>query len=249
MALGVSGAGALNPQPSDTVRTAPLYDASHPIRIVRFTPVLSAGYSSSVNNYKSVIPGLTDMQTAPGILMRAGLHVDFFIHRSLSLSTGLEGSINNSRVAIGIIESTANTIGSAYISHHYYEAIVPVSVNFRLYLGWRIKGLLGIGAYLAKGVGGTTKVSGYTSGINSIGQPVIDHLYYSKDYFSEDMSVINSVKDFDFGPRISAGFLFRNCISWNFVFQTSARNLAVNHNVLDIKYRHINFAFELGYCF
>lgn len=249
--LGILCTAAHNSPSSDTVRIEqpPLYDASHPARIVRFTPVVSLGNTSSINNYKSVLPGLTDMQTAPGILLRAGVHVDFFIHRSLSLSTGLEGSVNNSRVAVGIIEESTNTIASAYISNHYYEAIVPVSVNFRLNLGWRIKGMVGIGGYMAKGIGGTTKASGYTSGSNSLGQTIVDHLYYKKDYYSESMSVINSVRDFDFGPRISAGLLLRNRISWNLVFQTSARNLAVNHNVLDIRYRHISFAFELGYSF
>lgn len=236
---------------NDTIMMQPLpvYDASHPQKIVRFTPVVSVGSSSALNNYRTVVPGLTDMQTSPGFMLHAGLHVNFFIHRSLALTTGLEGSINNSRIALGIIDGSSNSIGSAYISHHYYEAVVPVYVSFRLNLGWRIKGMFGVGAYLAKGIDGTTKTSGYTSGINSLGQPVIDHLYYKRDYYSENMSVVNSVKDFDFGPRISAGFIFRHRITWNLVFQTSARNLAINHNVLDINYRHISYALEVGYTF
>lgn len=236
---------------TDSIRMEPLpvYDASHPARIIRFTPVVSVGGMSTLNNYKSAIPGLTDIQTAPGLMMRAGLHVDFFIHRSLALTTGLEGSVNNSRVAIGIINSTSSTVSSIYLNKRFFEAIVPVMVSLRFNMGWRLKSTFGIGAYLAKGIGGTVKASGYTSGINAIGQPVVDHLYYSKDYYSESMPVINGVKDLDFGPRITAGFLYRNRISINLVFQTSARNLAVNHNVLDINYRHINLAWEVGYCF
>lgn len=236
---------------TDSIRMEPLpvYDSSHPSRIIRFTPVVSVGGMSTINNYKTVIPGLTDIQTAPGTLMRAGMHVDFFIHRSLSISTGLEGSVNNSRVSIGIINSASGTASALYLNKHFYEAIVPVSVSFRLNMGWRLKSTFGIGAYMAKGIGGTVKASGYTSGINSIGQPVVDHLYYTKDYYSESMPVINSVRDFDFGPRISAGFLYRNRFSINLVFQTSVRNLSENHNVLDIRYRHINLAWEVGYSF
>lgn len=236
---------------TDSIRMEPLpvYDSSHPARIIRFTPVVSVGGMSTLNNYKSVIPGLTDIQTAPGVLMRAGVHVDFFIHRSLVITTGLEGAVNNSRVSIGIINSSSSTVSSLYLNKHFYEVIVPVTVNARFNMGWRLKSTFGIGAYMAKGVGGTLKASGYTSGINSLGQPVVDHLYYTKDYYSETMPVINSVKDFDFGPRISAGFLYRNRYSINIVFQTSARNLALNHNVLDINFRHINLAWEVGYCF
>ncbi len=249
--IGILSASARTSLLSDTIRMAPLpvYDASHPARIVRFTPVIAVGNSSSINNYRKSIPGLTDIQTAPGLMMRAGLHVDFFIHRSLVLSTGLEGAINNSYVAMGIIDQSTNTIGSAYINHHFYDATVPVLVNFRLNLGWRIKGTFGIGGYISQGLGGTTKASGYTSGINSIGQPVIDHLYYKKDYYSEDMSVVNNVKKFDYGPRISAGIMLRNHFISNIVFQTSAHNLATNHNVLGIKYRHYSLALEFGYSF
>lgn len=244
-------AGAHTSWLPDTTATQlpPIYDTSRPLKVVRFTPVVSVGGASSINNYQSVIPGLTDMQTAPGLVLRAGVHVNFFIHRSLALVTGLEGSVNNSRVALGIINESSNTIGSIYITHNYWEATVPVYVNIYHNLGWRIKGTVGIGAYLAQGLGGTTKASGYTSGMNSLGQSVIDHLYYSKDYYSEEMSVVNSVKRFDFGPRISAGLLLRNRVSMNMVFQISAQNLAVNHNVLDIKYRHVSLAMEIGYYF
>ncbi len=251
LTLGVFASHARTCLLTDSMRMTPLpvYDASHPGRIMRFSPVVAVGNASSINNYRSAIPGLTDIQTAPDLMLRAGLHVDFFIHRSLVLTTGLEGSVSNSHVALGIINEPTNTIASAYITHHYYEAIVPVLVNFRLNLGWRIKGSFSIGAYLAEGLGGNTKASGYSSGINSLGQPVIDHLYYKKDYYSEDMSVVNNVKKFDYGPRICAGLILRNRFTSNLVFQTSARNLATNHNVLGIKYRHISFAIEFGYSF
>ncbi len=251
MVLTIFCAAARSSLRTDSIRMEPLpvYDSSHPARIVRFTPVISLGSNSSINNYKSVIPGLTDIQTAPGFMMRAGVHVDFFIHRSLALTTGLEGSINNTRVAVGIVNSSSS-VSSIYLNEHYYEAIVPVMVSFRLNMGWKLKSMFGIGAYMAQGIDGTSKASGYTSGINALGQPVVEHLYYEKDYYTDDMPVISSVKSFDFGPRISAGFIYRNRMSLNLVFQTSIPNLvAVNHNVLDIHYRHINAALEFGYSF
>lgn len=249
--LSVISAGAANHAATDSLmpRDIPVYDSSHPARIVRFTPVFAVGGSSSVNNYKKVIPGLTDMQTAPGIMFRAGIHVNFFIHRSLAITTGLEGSVSNSRVAIGMVDNSTNSISSIFHTNHYYEAIVPVGVSFRLNMGWRIKSIIGVGAYLAQGLGGHSSTSGYTSGINSIGQTVINHLYYKRDYFSDSMPLINSVKDFDFGPRLSAGFLYRNRISMKYVFQISTRNLSNHNSVLDIKYRHISSALEIGYTF
>lgn len=250
--LSVMYAGAANHAATDSLMPPddlPVYDSAHPARIVRFTPVFAVGGSSSVNNYKHVIPGLTDMQTAPGIMFRAGIHVNFFIHRSLAITTGLEGSVSNSRVAIGMIDNTTHSISSIFHSNHYYEAIVPVGVSFRLNMGWRIKSIIGVGAYLSKGLGGYSRTSGYTSGTNSLGQSVINHLYYKKDYYSDSMPLINSVKNFDFGPRLSAGFLYRDRISMKYVFQISTRNLSFHNTVLDIRYRHISSALEIGYIF
>lgn len=251
MAVAVLAAGARTSLHNDSIRMEPMpvYDSSHPSRLVRFTPVVAIGGASTINNYRSVIPGLTDMQTSPGPVLRAGLHVDFMIHRSLAITTGLEASVNNADVAIGMVNDELNSVSSVYLNHRYFEAIVPIMVSVRFNMGWRLKSVFGAGIYLAQGIGGTTKASGYTSGINSIGQAVVDHLYYSKDYYSDSMPVINSVKDFDFGPRLSAGFLYRNRWSWNFVFQTGIPNLAHHNNALDIHYRHINLAMELGYTF
>lgn len=249
--LSVIHAAAANNAASDSLmpRDLPIYDSAHPSRIVRFTPVFAVGGASSVNNYKHVIPGLTDMQTAPGILLRAGIHVNFFIHRSLAITTGMEGSVSNARVAIGMVDNTTNSISSIFHTNHFYEAIIPVGVSFRLNMGWRIKSIIGVGAYISKGLGGYSRTSGYTSGTNSLGQTVINHLYYKKDYYGDSMPLINSVKDFDFGPRLSAGFLYRDRISMKYVFQISTKNLSYHNTVLDIKYRHINSALEIGYIF
>lgn len=244
-------AGARTSLRCDSLRMDPIpvYDASHPSRFVRFSPVIAVGGASALNNYRSAIPGLTDMQTAPGLMLRAGLHVDFMIHRSLAITTGLEGSVNNANMAIGILDNSSNTISSLFLDNRYFEVTVPVMVSVRFNMGWRLKSVFGAGIFLSQGVSGTTKASGYTSGINSIGQPMVDHLYYSKDYYDDHMPVINSVKDFDFGPRIITGVLYRDRWSYNIVFQTGVPNLARYHNVLDIRYRHISLAMELGYTF
>lgn len=106
-----------------------------------------------------------------------------------------------------------------------------------------------IGGYMAYGLAGKARTSGYASGQNSLGQSVIYHLFYKRAYYDESNSVINSVKRQDFGPRLSAGVLYRGHYSFTWVFQMSARNLAVNHNVLDVKYRHLSLGFEVGYIF
>lgn len=235
--------------PDNKYPDVPLYDSSPAKKFMDIKLQFTVGGSSTVNNYKSVIPGLSDMQFSPAAMFRTGIDVAFNIKKSLAIGTGLEFGIHNSRFALSLVDANTSSINSVYSKNHYYDLNVPVYVSFRLNLGRRIQGLIDVGGYFAYGLGGKVKSSGYTSGQNSLGQPVINHLYYKKDYFDDNISVINSVKRFDYGPRLSAGILIRQHYSFNWVFQMSTPNLAINHNVLDVKYRHLTLGFEVGYVF
>lgn len=228
---------------------APLYDSSRPDKFLDVKLHFVVGGSSSVNNYKSAIPGLMDMQFSPGALFRPGVEVDFKIRNSLAISTGIEMGIHNTRCAFSLVDANTSSINSVYIKNHFYNINIPIFMSFRLNMGRRVQCVIDFGGYMAYGLTGKLRASGYASGQNSLGQPVIYHLFYKRDYYDEANSVINSVKRMDYGPRLSAGVLYKNHYSFNWVFQMSARNLAVNHNVLDVNYRHLSLGFEVGYIF
>lgn len=228
---------------------APLYDSSRPEKFLDLKAHFLVGGSSAVNNYKSAIPGLMDMQFSPGALFRPGFEVDFKIRNSLAIGTGFEFGIHNTRCALSVVDANTSSINSIYIKNHFYNINIPVFLSFRLNMGRRIKCVIDIGGYMAYGLTGKARTSGYASGQNSLGQQVIYHLFYKRDYYDEKNSVVNSVRRSDYGPRLSAGVLYRGHYSFNWVFQMSARNLAVNHNVLDVKYRHLSLGFEVGYIF
>lgn len=228
----------------DSVRSS-----SHAKKFVDVKLQLTVGGSSSINNYAEAIPGLSDMQFSPGALFRTGIDVAFNIRNYLALGTGMEFGINNTRCALNLIDANTSSINSAYFKNHFYELCVPVFLELRINLGRRIQCVVDLGTYVSYGLGGKVRASGYTSGQNSLGQPVINHLFYKKDYYDGDISIINSVKRFDWGPRVSAGVLYKGHYSLNWVFQMSAPNIAINYNVMDVKYRHLSLGFEVGYVF
>lgn len=242
--LACASAHAQTPAPE-----RPVYDTSAPSKFVEIKPHLAVGMSTAADNYSDVIPGLTDLQMSPGVLIRPGIDVMFSISNSVAVATGLNFGINNSRSSLSIINESASNISTAYIKNHFYEISAPVYVSLRFNLGRRIRFNFDIGAYITQGLGGKVHTSGYTFGENSLGQPTISHLFYKKDYYDDDMSVINSVKKFDYGPHVAAGVIYRRHYAFNWVFEVSAGNLAINHNVLDVKYRHVRLAFEMGYIF
>ncbi len=226
-----------------------VFDSSSPDRLVELNIHAAVGMSSAINNYKSVVPSLTDLQFSPGVMLRGGLTVDFSLRNSLAIGTGIEVDINNSRCALSLIDSNTSSINSIYLSNHYYDLNIPVYMSLRFNVGRRVKNVVSPGWYFSYGLGGHMKASGYTSGQNSLGQAVVDHVYYKNDYFDAPSTVMHSIKSLDYGPRLAVGVEYCRHYTFNWVFQMSARNLAKNNELLNVRYRHITLGFEIGYKF
>lgn len=232
---------------SATAKDQPFYDAHHAQDLVEGNFHVGCGLSSIVNNYATVIDGITDFLQSPGCAMRAGLDVRFNIRNSFGIGTGLEGGINNSRFAMSIVNGNTGTISSAYISHHFYDINVPLYLSWRFNIGSRMQWNLDVGTYFSYGLGGTMKARGYNTGHNSIGQPVVNHVSYSNGYFDADRPYINGVKREDYGPRIATGLVYKNRFSFNVVYQVGLRNLSINPGAIDVKYRNMSLIFQIGY--
>lgn len=93
------------------------------------------------------------------------------------------------------------------------------------------------------------KANGYTSGENSLGQQIVTHAHHEIGYFDTDRPLFNGVERTDFGPRVGTGLVYKRQWTFHAILQISARNLAVNHGVLDLHYRNLTLAFQFGYIF
>ncbi|MDE7375915.1 MAG: hypothetical protein K2N16_03600, partial [Muribaculaceae bacterium] len=148
---------------------------------------------------------------------------------------------------MGLIDNSSGSVTSIFMNKHFYDMQVPVFVSLRFSIDRRILWDISAGAYVSYGVGGTMKATGYTSGENSIGQPIVTYAEHEVDYFDSDRPLFCGVKRTDFGPRISTGLVYKRKWTFHAILQLSAANLAVNHGVLDLKYRNFSLAFQLGY--
>lgn len=225
------------------------YDPSPESRLVEVNPNMAVGISSLMLNFQSAVPGVSNFMLSPGVLMRAGIDVRFNLNRSLGLGTGLELGINNVDYSMGLIDNSTGSVTSIFMNKHFYDAQVPVFVSMRFSIDRRILWDISAGAYVSYGLGGKMKASGYTSGENAIGQPVVSHAVHEIDYFDSDRPLFCGVKRVDWGPRIGTGLVYKRQWTIHAILQLSASNLAVNHGVLDLKYRNFSLAFQLGYIF
>lgn len=231
----------------DSART--FYDSSPADRLVEINPNISVGINSLMLNLPSAVPGVSNFMLSPGTLMRAGVNVRFNLNSSLGLGTGLEFAINNVDYSMGIIDTSTGSITSIFMENHFYDIQAPIYLSMRFSIDRRILWDVSLGAYVSRGMGGTMKASGYTSGENSIGQPIVTHAEHETGYFDDGRPLFNGVARTDFGPRISTGMVYKRQWTFNAILQLSARNLAINHGVLDLQYRNITLAFQLGYIF
>lgn len=225
------------------------YDPSPDSRLVEVNPNVAVGISSLMLNFQSAIPGVSNFMLAPGVLMRAGVDVRFNLNRSLCLGTGLEFGINNVDYSMGLIDHSTGSVTSIFMNKHFYDAQVPVFVSMRFSIDRRILWDISAGAYVSYGLGGKMKASGYTSGENAIGQPVVTHAVHEIDYFDSDRPLFCGVKRVDWGPRIGSGLIYKRQWTFHAILELSASNLAINHGVLDLKYRNFSLAFQFGYIF
>lgn len=225
------------------------YDSRRPADFLEFNAHAAVGMMSLVQNFGKAVPDLSDFLLSPGTQIDLGLAVRFNLRNSFGLATGLEFGINNLRYAMGLVGNSTGQISSIYVLNHFYDLTVPVYVSWRFNMGRLMKWNVDGGVYFAKGFGGHSRFSGYTSGVNSLGQPVVTHAHYSQPYFEAEVPFIARVKSFDWGPRLATGLVYRSKYTFNIIFQISAQNLIVNQTVLDLNYRHVSLAFELGYIF
>lgn len=227
----------------------PFYDTSRDSTIVEINPNVAIGLNSLLLNLPTAVPGVSNFMLSPGTLMRAGVNVRFNLNRSLGLGTGLEFSINNVDYSMGIIDNSTGSITSIFMENHFYDLQVPIYLSFRFSIDRRILWDISAGGYISQGLGGSMKANGYTSGDNSLGQPIVTHAHHEIGYFDTDRPLFNGVARTDFGPRVSTGLVYKRQWTIHAILQISARNLAVNHGVLDLQYRNLTLAFQFGYIF
>lgn len=225
------------------------YDSGRPADFLEFNAHAAVGVMSLVHNFGAAVPDLSDFLLSPGTMIDLGLTVRFNLRNSFGLATGLEFGINNLRYAMGLVGKGSGQISSIYVRNHFYDLTVPVYVSWWFNMGRLMKWSVDGGLYFAKGFGGYSNYSGYTSGVNSLGQPVVTQAQYSQPYFDATVPFIAKLKSFDWGPRIATGLVYRGKYTFKFIFQLSAQDLVKNQAVLDLSYRHASIGFELGYIF
>lgn len=226
-----------------------LYDLNAPTKLIEVNPFIGVGISSVLQNYSSVIPGLSDFLLSPGFALDGGVDVKININNAIGIGTGLNFGICNADFAMNLLENSTGSISSIFMRNHYYQLQVPVYVSVSLNLRRKLKWIIEGGGYYSHGLGGKMKASGYTSGMNSLGQPTVTHAYYEQDYFDNKSPIINGVKNTDFGIHIGTGFVYNVHYTLKAVLETGIPNLAINHGVLDVKYRNISLLWKFGYIF
>jgi len=249
MALAVICCLQATAQEKRDTDSPPLYDAAHADKFIEINVHAGIGLSSAVQNYGSVISNISDFFFSPGVLMRTGIDVRFSIRNSFGLGTGIDFGINNSRYAMSIVSNGGSSINSLYVTNHYYDANIPVYISFRFNAGRSMTWSVDPGWYFGTGLGGHSTLSGYTSGENSLGQPLVTHASYKHKYYNSDKPFVNSIKSFDHGPRLALSLMFKRHVTFAVVGQISAFNLATRCSTLPVKYRHATVCFQFGYTF
>lgn len=240
---------AMAEAPTKDKDEVPFYDSAHADKFLELNVHAGVGLSSVMQNYGSVVPNISDFFLSPGVLMRAGLDVRFNIRNSFGIGTGIDFGINNSRYAMSIVTDGGSSINSLYVGNHFYDATIPLYISFRFNAGHSMTWSLDPGWYFSQGLGGHSKLSGYTSGENSLGQPLVTHASYEHDYYDSAKPFINTVKKFDNGPRLALTLMFKRRVTFAAVGQMSAFNLATRREILPVKYRHVTVCFQFGYSF
>lgn len=226
-----------------------LYETSLPTKLIEVNPFVGVGISSVLQNYSSVIPGISDFLLTPGFSLEGGLDVKMNINGAIGIGTGLNLGINNVDFAMNLLENSTGSISSIFLRNHFYQLRVPIYCSVSLNLRRKLKWVIEAGGYYSHGLGGKIKASGYTSGMNSLGQPTVTHAYYEQDYFDNKSPIINGVKKSDFGIHIGTGFVYNVHYTLKAVLETGIPNLAINHGVLDVRYRNISMIWKIGYIF
>lgn len=240
-----------SPGDTDSLRAdmIPVVDKGSAGQLLEIKPYVAAGASTLLLNYDKVVPGVTNVLTSPGSIWRAGIDVKFCINNFIGLATGLAYEIAHNQYAMSMVDNTTGTINSVYVNNRFNQVYVPVYLSWRLRMSSRLAVNIDTGWYLAFGESGRMGVNGYSTGQNSLGQPVITPVRFETDYFKAERSLVNGIKDRDNGVHLALGLTFYRHFSINAVLNVSVRNLAINHDVLNAHYRNINFSGEFGYCF
>ncbi len=228
----------------------PMYDSSKPTKWLEIDVHAGIGLTGLIQNYGTEIPGITDLMLAPGCQLRGGLGVRFNFNNSFGLATGLDFGINNFRQSMSmVVNEPSESMSSLYITNHFCQFTVPVYLSTRFNIWRRMMWNVDFGCYLAEGVGGHLRASGYTTGENTLGQPVVLHAVYRTKYYEESEPLFNGVRNFDVGLHVATGLVYRHRYTLNAILEIGARNLAINKGVLDLKYHNLGLVFQFGYIF
>lgn len=237
-------------EPADSLEMAmPVIDKGPAQKIVEIRPYVGAGVTTLMLNYDKVVPGVTNVLTSPGPLWRMGVDVGFSLNNFLGLNTGLAFESARNEYAMSIVDNATGSINSIFVNNRFSQIYVPVYLTWKLKMSRRLSLDIDTGWYLAFATGGRMRINGYSTGQNSLGQPVITPLRFETDYFNAKRALVNGIKDRDSGVRVAVGFTLFRHFSIKSVLNFSVRNLAINHDVIDAHYRNLNFTGQFGYCF
>lgn len=242
-------AQSLNVDSLDSETPVCVIDKGPAGKVVEIRPYVAAGASTLMLNYEKVVPGATNVLTSPSVLWRTGVDVGFSLNKFLGLNTGLAFENAHNEYAMSIVDNATGSINSIFVNNRFSQLYVPVYLTWKLRMSHRLVLNIDTGWYLAFATGGRMAINGYSTGQNSLGQPVITPLRFETDYFNAKRALVNGIKDRDSGVRVAVGLTLFRHFSLKSVLNFSVRNLAINHDVIDARYRNLNLAAEFGYCF
>lgn len=227
----------------------PFCDTSRPDRMIEVGLDVGVGMSSMLQNMNTAVPEVSDFSFTPGCMTSFGVTAEMPVRNYFAIGTALNFNINNYSYNMVILHQEGRTLNSIVSQSHFYNLDVPVFFDFRFNLGNKVRWHNEVGGYLSFGAGGNTKTRSYVSSTNALGQSQVTEIYYKRDYFNDNQSVINGVNSLDWGLHLATGIVACRHVMLKAVLHVGARDLACNYGVLKIENHTLNLSFKAGYVF
>ncbi|MBQ7211351.1 MAG: outer membrane beta-barrel protein [Muribaculaceae bacterium] len=224
-------------------------DKSRSEEPIKIEAHLNIGLSSLSQNYAKVNPDILELNFRPGTMFGAGVLVEFPLRDFLSLGTGTDINICNSRYTAIVFSSDPDVTGYAAVRNRYIYASFPVymSVGFNISdnVRWHVDG----GIYYAYGFGGFSKTSVYTTHENELGQIVTEHHEGKGKYFNDHHALMHRTGHSDIGLHFATGFVFDNHYHISLGYRHGLRDIARNDGPSDPKAFNAIATLSIGYKF
>lgn len=242
-------AATLVPTYAQEPAKVPFMDTSRPTKIVEAGVNVGVGASSMIQNYRTVIPGLSDFTFTPGVMVSFGADVKLPIRNYLAVGTALNFNINNYFWTMTILDPQAGTLNNLSSRHHFYDLDIPIYLDLRFNISRNVRWENEIGWYLSVGLGGKTRTRSYSSSTNSLGQSQVTETYYKRDYYNDKGAIVNGISSTDWGLHLATGLTVSRHLSIKAVMHAGARDVSRNFGVLNIHNHTLNASFKVGYIF